>query len=51
MTTPTTAPLAVEDILAILASLQDQIDDLTTVVRRQQASIDRLQAALRRRSS
>jgi|tagenome__1003787_1003787.scaffolds.fasta_scaffold19502188_2 hypothetical protein len=34
-----------EDLIAILASLQDQLDDLTATVRRQQQAIDRLSAA------
>jgi hypothetical protein len=37
---------SVEDLIGILASLQDQLDDLTATVRRQQQAIDRLSAAV-----
>jgi len=37
---------SVEDLVAILASLQDQLDDLTATVRRQQQVLDRLSAAV-----
>jgi hypothetical protein len=40
---------SVEDIIGILASLQDQLDDLTTTIRRQQQAIDRVSAAVRER--
>ena len=34
------------DLVGILASLQDQLDDLTATMRRQQQAIDRLSAAV-----
>ena len=38
------------DILAILASIQDQLDDLTATVRAQQEAIDALTRAVRPRN-
>ena len=50
MTTTTTpndvATQPVLDVVAILAALQDQLDDLTATVRAQQARIHHLAAAL-----
>jgi hypothetical protein len=37
---------SVEDLVAILASLQDQLDGLAATARRQQQAIDRLNAAI-----
>ena len=37
---------SVEDLIAILASLQDQLDDLTATVRRQQQAIAQFSAAV-----
>ena len=37
------------DVLAILAALQDQLDDLTAAVRAQQDAIDALARAVRSR--
>ena len=37
------------DVVAILAALQDQLDNLTATVRAQQARIDHLAAALQPR--
>jgi hypothetical protein len=38
------------DLVGILASLQDQLDDLTATMRRQQQAIDRLSAAIPERN-
>jgi hypothetical protein len=39
------------DVLAILAALQDQLDDLTAAVRAQQDAIDALTRAVRSRDA
>ena len=39
------------DVLAILAALQDQLDDLTAAVRAQQDAIDALTRAIRSRDA
>lgn len=50
--TPTTTPTAgpagqpVLDVIAILAAIQDQLDDLTAAVRAHQARLDALTARL-----
>ena len=43
MTPPVEPPV---DVLAILAAMQDQLDDLTAAVEAQQAAIDHLTARL-----
>ena len=49
-TTPTdVASQPVIDVVAILAALQDQLDNLAAAVRAQQARIDQLAAALQPR--
>jgi hypothetical protein len=43
--------LTTADVLAILAAMQDQLDDLTAAVEAQQATIDRLTARLTRQET
>lgn len=51
MTNPTSpAPASVPvDVTAVLAAMQDQIDDLTTVIEAQQRRLDQLERQLRER--
>lgn len=50
MTTPSPEVAAgpAVDVVAVLAGMQDQLDDLTATVAAQQTTIDRLTAALTR---
>ena len=55
MTQPTPPPATpwqpAVDVMAILASLQDQLDDLTATVAAQQTELERLNRAVRRGAS
>ena len=50
MSQPVPAGQPPVDVLAILAAIQDQLDDLTAAVRAQQEAIDALTRAIRSRN-
>jgi hypothetical protein len=45
---PQTSPTPAVDVMAVLAAMQDQLDDLAATVAAQQTTIERLSAALAR---